>query len=349
MITIPNEKTTSPELCLEVFEACRLGDFNAVESMLKAGVSANLRHGKVSLLREAVRSSQHEIVDILLAGGGSVNRLNGGFESVLFEAVRKKDFAMVSKLIAAGANVNAVRKMNGEDSVLLLAAYGGDKKICVELIKSGARWWESSEDEHWMLSRLLEIDDGSILATISSQKKWSTKTSKFGSTFAHLASRFGKTELLQRAIEAGAFINAPEKMWGYTMLHHAFLANSPACVAYLLKARASVCVRDTEGNTPFDLGIQCEKVDAVVAYMKIKKLSPFDSITKSVSKRYKNKFLKDLFVWSPKALQKLEGLCQAYMSMQAAKALEAVFLGAAEPAYVAAEQPVRKRLSSMQL
>lgn len=349
MNTISNQKTSSPELCMEVFEACRLGDFKAVESMLKAGVSANFRRGKVSLLREAVRSSQHEIVDILIAGGASVNRLNGGFESVLFEAVSKKDFAMVCKLIGAGANVNAVKKMNGEQSVLLMAAYRGDKKICVELIKSGARWWESTEDEHLMLSRLIEIDDGSILATISSQKKWSTKTSKFGSTFAHLASRFGKTELLQRAIEAGAFINAPEKMWGYTILHNAFLANSPACVAYLLKARASVCVRDTDGNTPFDLGIQCEKVDAVVAYMKLKRHSPLDAITKSVSKRYKNKFLKDLFMWSPKALKTLENLCQPYVSMQAAKALEVIFLEAIVPRDNAIEAPLRKRPISMQL
>ena len=246
-----------------------------------------------------------------------------------------------------GLDVNAAQPID-HTSALFFASFKGDKKICADLINRGANWLLSTEG-YQLLFRLLENDDGSIVAAISSQKNWYGKKSRSGLTFAHVASSLGQVGPLGLAIDAGADINAISKDSQRTSLHYAFEGGSSDCVSYLVGAGANVHAEDKLGRTPMHCGLASCNVDAVVTYMRLKGLSPFDSVTESVCEFYKGRALEVLFSRSASALRALEQHRQAHMSMNAANAIEAVFLGAAEPAYVAAEQPVRKRLSSMQL
>lgn len=339
---------THSEMIPDAFDACQTGDVNALQAMLNNGVSVDLNNGMDSLISESVSSGQHEVVDLLIKGGANVNFVDGFSETPLMVAVKKQDLRMVSKLIAAGADVNFVHP-NNDRSVLLDAAYSGDEEICVELIKNDAKWWLSPLGHYLELPMLLAIKCGSVFAAISSRENWYKKRSKKGMTFAHCASFLDRADLLQPAIEAGASIHATEKVHGSTLLHLAFLGNSADCVSYLLNAGANVHATNKFGVTPIQFGIDNKKAHAVVAYMKFKGLSPLDKVTKSVCKKYKGRTLLDLFATSDYALSTLKTLSQPYQSKNAADAIGAIFLGDLAPKDAAAEQPLQRRLSAMQL
>jgi ankyrin repeat protein len=70
-----------------------------------------------------------------------------------------------------------------------------------------------------------------------------------GTTFLHLASAYGYTDIVKRLIDEGSNVNS-KGLYGGTPLHCASTANHPDVVEILIEAGAEIDSRDNYGRTP---------------------------------------------------------------------------------------------------
>lgn len=341
-------KATSQDQSLQAFAACQRGDIEELQRLLDAGVSVESKNLFDSLLSEAVRCKQHGLVDLLISRGANLNERNGALRPVIVMAVVNQDLQMVRKLTAAGADVRACLP-NGDVPVLGLAALIGSREICVELIKSGAEWWQSTTSYDCALGAILEIDDGSILEAISSQPDWVEKKTRAGLTLAHIASWNGHIDYLKRAVEAGASIDVPDGQCGHTVLHWAFISDRENCVEYLLSVGASMCAKSVSNFTPLEAGIVSKKAHTVVSYLISRCQSPLAALADPACTRFHGQLLENLFSDSEEALATLAALSQPIRSMSSAKEIENIVFNAIAPLDDFFQQPCQSAQQGLPL
>jgi hypothetical protein len=307
MILKSKGRKIASKLRMRIQSAFFAGDLKDVQNILKGNASIDPSNWLDSLISESLDSGQREDVDLLI-----------------------------------GPDVKAAQPID-HTSALFIAALKGDMKICAELINKGANWLLSTKYRRPLLFRLLENDDKSVVAAICSQKNWYKKKSREGLTFAHVVSSLGKVDLLRHAIEAGADIHAISKSLRKTPLHVAFEEGRSDCVVYLVGAGSNVHAEDNSGRTPIHCGLASCKADAVVTYMKLNGLTPFDNVTESVCEYYKDKALEVVFSRSTSALRALGQQRQAHTSMNAVSEIENIFLKATAPIGMSLQPVLRSR------
>ena len=118
-------------------DAIRMGNRQAVEKALKAGVNANsIGPGGNPLLLEAVVAGQVEIVKMLLDRGADPKAK--GNETIAVAAVRQGRMDMLKLLLQAGAYINRPEGAPNWDDILVAAARSKNTDMIRYLISRGA-------------------------------------------------------------------------------------------------------------------------------------------------------------------------------------------------------------------
>ncbi|PHH59121.1 hypothetical protein CDD81_3715 [Ophiocordyceps australis] len=126
--------TLSPEaiqLASRLYDAARMGDKDALQQALSAGLPANMTNEKGdTLLMLAAYHGHADVVKLLIQHGADTNRLNDRGQSPLAGAVFKKEDAVIEALLEGGADPD----------------YGSPSAMqCVEMFKQEQSWKASFE------------------------------------------------------------------------------------------------------------------------------------------------------------------------------------------------------------
>ncbi|MFQ5569512.1 MAG: ankyrin repeat domain-containing protein [Rhodothermales bacterium] len=121
----------------EFIERCQLGDLEAINLFLTAGMSPDTRsRDGVTALMWAAWAGHLEVTQLLLEAGADVNAQTSGGDAVLMFASARDHSEVTQLLLEAGAEVNA--KNNEGDTVLLFASFLGLTEIAKLLLEAGA-------------------------------------------------------------------------------------------------------------------------------------------------------------------------------------------------------------------
>jgi ankyrin repeat protein len=169
-------------------------------------------------------------------------------EKDIFAALEARDFKAVEAMLDADPALANARNERG-DSLLLMAAYSGERALAAKLRDLGATvsLFEAAAlglgDE---ARDRIDADPGQVVAY-----------SHDGWTALHLAAFFGHRDLARLLLDRGADVNARSRSDRFARQNtplHAAAANSQAEVAALLVERgADVNARDGSGFTPLAL------------------------------------------------------------------------------------------------
>ncbi|MBW4692336.1 MAG: ankyrin repeat domain-containing protein [Lyngbya sp. HA4199-MV5] len=103
----PNWNNQNPGLC-PIRKACEKGHTDIVRLLIHAGAAVKFDTGFRLLVDAAEKSSQPEIIQLLIDAGCNVNTRNYQSDTPLTAACRRARVSIVHTLIAAKANVNKV-------------------------------------------------------------------------------------------------------------------------------------------------------------------------------------------------------------------------------------------------
>jgi ankyrin repeat protein len=209
------------------------GDLNTVESLLSAGLDANVtdRNGETPL-STAMIGGQPRLIDLLLAWHADPNApMTGGnrqSETPLQYAAEHGDLRTARSLIAAGARVND-------------KGGAGRTPLHYALLN------------HFDVVRLL-IEKGADVNLRDSE----------GASPLDDAIWQGNLDAAAIVIAHGARLNEPDTGTGATPLNEAAFRGHAALVRYLLQFHPDVTIADHRGHTPLDNAIRMGKEDSAL-------------------------------------------------------------------------------------
>lgn len=208
--------------CLALKNASSKGNRDVVEALLAAGVAADGlgRQGLDTALQIACQLSEEEIVKLLLDAGADVNlNENPRSMSALAYACNHGRVKIVKMLIAAGAEID----YNG--ACELQAACDGEAKMSFlgDKLSSDCDEQGRLEVVKLLLSSGVKVDGMNALSG--------------GRTALIYAAIFGRTEIVQVLLAAGANVNASDYDY-MSALQWACRQGHQDCVRVLLEAKA---------------------------------------------------------------------------------------------------------------
>jgi len=249
--------TMSPEqLYQHVLSAVEAGDLNAARRQLIEYKFAR-RSNQIdvdfnNLLRDAIRSEQHQIVELLVDVGANVGREDVDGKRVIHLAAEFDDVVALKLINRSGTSLNAVDR-NGS-SALHASLNRGHRNSSLFLIEAGAsvnrpRRYDSGETPMHIAARL---GDCIVMAAVLRRGAGRPDVqSSDGTTPLHVAARernAGCVDLLCAAARRGA-INSIDKR-RLTPLHCAVNASALDVVRTLLRHGADPNVVDRDGLAP---------------------------------------------------------------------------------------------------
>jgi ankyrin repeat protein len=226
--------------------ACRLGDLEAIESLLKHGAEIDLYDPTdENALFAATRWSHPEIVRYLLAQGAEVNarRMSNG-ETALYEALRNRSFDILTLLTQSGADVNLPNRSG--DSPLMIASLEDDIEIIEFLKAKGAKFNSPDEELLFAASHGYVPDVQRVLAAGAKVNQ----SYEGGITPLIAAAKNGQTAAVRALIAAGADINALDTYAHDTPLMYAIKSGHKSTILALLDAGADPTLANLGGCTP---------------------------------------------------------------------------------------------------
>lgn len=235
-----------------LFNAVRKGDVAAVKAFLDAGGDVNTkeeysflgsdlmpsRPGSRTLLLEAVKANQREMVELLVSRGADTNAIHDRPDwTPLNEAVSRDNTEIADILLDHGADINPDPRLL---TPLSVAAREGHVRTLEFLIERGARvdphphnpatWaamYEAAEEGHMEVIEALVRHGASVDVTGDHSR----------STPLHGAAMGNRVKTAEFLLDNGARIDARDR-WGRTPLARA-LSEGNAQVADLLRERGA--------------------------------------------------------------------------------------------------------------
>ena len=201
----------------EFLDAAALGDVSVVRLFVEGGMPIDAAFGGWTALHEAARNGHLEVVRYLIDRGASVDR------SVRALALRGGHGDVVRYLARARVAARGALDSLGiayTDSVFLAAAQEGDLAVVKLFVQAGMSV-EVADDEH-------------------------------GVTALHIAAFWGRLEVVEFLVGAGADVNATNND-GDTALHLAAWEGHLEVVEFLVGAGADVNAADDDGDTALHL------------------------------------------------------------------------------------------------
>ena len=137
-----------------VADAARVGDIEAVRSLLREGADVNAAQGDgMSALHWAAERGDVQMLDVLLYAGAELEAATRiGHYRPLHNAARNGNLEAVDRLIAAGADVGAATDPSGS-TPLHLAALSGSGPVIRSLIAAGAE--VDARESEWQQTPLI--------------------------------------------------------------------------------------------------------------------------------------------------------------------------------------------------
>jgi hypothetical protein len=123
---------------MELHQAARAGDLNAIHSRLQEGADPNARDasGRTALL-DAVSAGQTDAARALLDGGAKANITSSEGRTPLIEAATQGHLDIAQLLIKSGADLNVAQR--GSGTALEAAERRGHNDVAALLRQAGAR------------------------------------------------------------------------------------------------------------------------------------------------------------------------------------------------------------------
>ncbi len=137
-----------------VADAARVGDIEAVRSLLREGADVNAAQGDgMSALHWAAERGDVQMLDVLLYAGAELEAATRiGHYRPLHNAARNGNLEAVDRLIAAGADVGAATDPSGS-TPLHLAALSGSGPVIRSLVAAGAE--VDARESEWQQTPLI--------------------------------------------------------------------------------------------------------------------------------------------------------------------------------------------------
>jgi ankyrin repeat protein len=217
--------------------AARIGDPNAVEDALGAGITVDAidpDSGNVGLF-EAAWNGHTDVVKFLVDAGADVTRSTDTGKTALFQAATYGHTGVVQVLLAAHAPVNVVTTVDGL-SPLFGAAQNGYADIVRLLLMAGA----DVENAH-------RVD---------------------GRTALFMSAKNGHTAVVRLLLGAGAAVDTPTGKEGWTPLVVAVVRGHAEVVAALVGSAASVEHAAANGWTALDFAAKEEGFSHILGILK---------------------------------------------------------------------------------
>jgi hypothetical protein len=289
-------KLSEQEIALS--DAARDGDLKTVQKLLAAGVKADVKDDRFSLLNvtplmRAARRGHLEVVRALLATGANVNARDkhissteAGGHTPLHYAAKQRHLEVAKELLKAGADINAVgTRYLGTP---LCEAMIGDSEIQPspkELLKGVKQKPVSDEERKAILAFAefllaqgadpnIEAKENKSVPLDGAMLRGLTETVEalldgganpnhqdvIGSTAFSSALLKGHVEAALLLLKRGLKIDLEDRD-GWTHLFYAVGLNQPKAVIALLEAGANVNHKDKNKKTPMDWAIEQKRME----------------------------------------------------------------------------------------
>jgi len=168
-------------------------------------INANDSDTGVNAISYAIASHSHEMVNLLLSAGATLNNVTRQGRTPLMYLNDGATAEFARALISAGADVNGSAE-NGE-TVLMAAAASCKIEVFKELVAAGAKLDAKDENGNTILMRAAENEDPGIARLLIEAGVSLDARNKDGESALTFAARSGKGAILKTLINAGATIN----------------------------------------------------------------------------------------------------------------------------------------------
>jgi ankyrin repeat protein len=177
----------------------------------------------------------------------------------LLDAAKGGDVRQVRTLLAEDRALAALQMPSGE-TPLMAALYRGHMNIVEALLEAGAPL------DVFAAAALGKVDE---IDRILDESPASVNAFAYdGWTPLHLAAFFGRHDMADRLLQAGADMSAESRnSIRNTPLHAALAGNHPDIALLLIERGAPVGARDAGGHTPLHIAAENGSVDAVKALL----------------------------------------------------------------------------------
>lgn len=249
------------------------GNVQAVQTLIEAGVSldAPLRYGRTPLsMVSKARANRIELAEVLLAAGAAlVHRGESIDGSPLHAAVSAGDVALVEWLLRNGASPLA-RSYGGEDALFAaVLAESWNPAIGALLLTYGAKVNARSRDKNTVLLQAAQRGRDEALAFLLNAGARVDAVDGQGQTALMHAAQRGLLPTLNLLMGAGASLDAADKS-GRTALMLACEGWWPVgkVIQALSKAEADVDARDKDGNSALHIAARSKSARATQALLR---------------------------------------------------------------------------------
>lgn len=193
--------------------------YEVAKKLLAAGANPNEKtpYEKYTVLHQAVKSRQMELVRALLDAGVDVNVYSGNGEAAIHQAVRARDAGFVKDLLDAGADVNLgtlggkQRPAATNNVTPLHLAVGNDDAAMIELLlDAGADPMIQSDHSNRRIryrSPLIEAKSGTVRAMLEQAVAAQPDPWRSGAKPSPLAAERAEAEVAERVLREKYRIN----------------------------------------------------------------------------------------------------------------------------------------------
>ena len=233
------------------------GFTNLADQMIQSGADVNVTDASgLSLLLQAVLSSNLAAASFLLQHGADINTRSPQGETALELAVRQGDTAVSEALCQAGADTGS--SSSGE-APLWLALEKGAEDVASILVRHGADtdgWCPGPEDcRQTLLHRAVDENKEEVAVFLiragCDMDGARRGGEEDGQGPLHLATQWGQEAVVTALIEHGADLNRGDSL-GKTAIHHAIENGQQGIINLLLGCPGiNLTSRDRAGLSPF--------------------------------------------------------------------------------------------------
>jgi uncharacterized protein len=233
-------------------EACRMGNYNLVKTLISLGASCSAQPGQPAILNYAVLGGNPEIAALLLKEGASLNAHSGG-NNALHIAAKKGNVAMAHFLISKGIALNQPFEKR---SPLSVALESGQFEMAHLLISEGIRTDSIFYGGNMVpgLFALLESGCEDCLGSVKTSKaKWTEWYQ--AKNLLLLAAEKNNIKALDNIISLNLPLNYPDSD-GNTPLMIACKEGHADFVSGLLNAHCTVSQANKSNETALDIALR---------------------------------------------------------------------------------------------
>lgn len=283
-------RTTSRE---EMFKACRLGNGDAVDKLLKRGFDPNTRNSYDQSPLEIAIEQSHSRIIALLIPKVDLNAPNKAGECPLHHAAKKGDTDLITLLVEKGARITVLDKLG--KTPLQHAIENTRSAAITVLLMYNAKAPISADYANSLFEIAGNTGNKEILPLLV-DKIDVKKVNALGETPLHFAAKCEDEEIAKKFIEKGANVNAVTKK-KETPLYYAVVNNKAEAAKTLLSKGAD------EGLVPggirlLDIAIDARSEDVFPLLLKkedvTKKTSFDETLLHFVAEKGTSKMIKTM-------------------------------------------------------